>query len=295
MKNISKTIVFFGTDDFSLISLENLVDSGYDVVAVVTKPDSKSGRGQQLEMSPVKEFALKNNISVWQPEKVSEINEKIASLDNEVSGVLVSYGKIIPSSTIDLFTPAIINVHPSLLPKYRGPSPIESVIKNGELMTGVSIMQLTPEMDVGPIYGQIAHQLSGTETRIDLRKTLARVGTTTLITLLPNILNGSIQPVPQKNDEASYCRLLNKNDVILVPNEVTAAEAERQVRAYLGFPKTKLDVLGHNVVITKAHVSNEQKSQLDIRFKDGKYLSIDELIAPSGNKVTAREFINGYS
>lgn len=295
MTNTSKKVVFFGTDDFSLITLKNLVGYGYNIVAVVTKPDSKSGRGQQLEMPVVKEFALQNNIEVWQPDKISDIDEKIKKLGSDIAGVLASFGKIIPSTTIDLFKPGIINVHPSLLPKYRGPSPIESVIQNGDKITGVSIMKLTPDMDDGPVYGQIVHQLSGSETRIDLRKALADAGTMTLITLLPNILNGSIQPIPQNNSLASYCRLLSKNDSLLDPEKITATEAERQIRAFLEFPKSKIEVLGRTVVVTKAHVSIEQKSPLDVKFKDGKILSIDELIAPSGNKITAREFINGYS
>ncbi|HUC96389.1 MAG TPA: methionyl-tRNA formyltransferase [Candidatus Saccharimonadales bacterium] len=295
MKNISKTIVFFGTDDFSLITLENLVGSGYKVIAVVTKPDSKTGRGQQIEMPAVKEYALKNNIEVWQPEKVSEINNRIISLNTAVTGVLVSYGRIIPDQTLNLFTPGIINIHPSLLPKYRGPSPIESTIKNGDSITGVSVMQLTSKMDAGPVYGQIVHELSGTETRMDLRKTLARAGAMTLITLLPDILDNSIQPTPQNDDDASYCNLLTKNDSTLAPDEMTAVEAERRVRAFLDFPRTRMDIFGHNVVITKTHVSSNQKSPLDIKFKDSNYLSIDELVAPSGNKITGREFINGYS
>jgi methionyl-tRNA formyltransferase len=294
MKKISKTIIFFGTDNFSLITLKNLVGYGYNIVAVVTKPDSKSGRGQKLEMPPVKEFAINNNIDVWQPKQMLEINEKISNLGTDVAGILVSFGRIIPKSTIDLFKPGIINVHPSLLPKYRGPSPIESVIKNGDSITGVSIMQLTAEMDGGPVYGQIVHQLSGTETRIDLRKTLADAGTMTLITLLPDILEGSIQPIPQNDSEASYCGLLIKSDALLKPDEMTAIEAERQVRAYLEFPKTKINIMGYDIVITKAHLSTEQKSHLDVEFRDGKYLSIDNLIAPNGNKMTAREFINGY-
>jgi methionyl-tRNA formyltransferase len=295
MPNISKTIIFFGTDDFSLITLKNLISSGYCIAAVVTKPDSKSGRGQQLEMPAVKEFALKNNIDVWQPENVSDIDEKVKSLDNNVVGILVSFGKLIPSSTIDLFNPGIINVHPSLLPKYRGPSPIESVIENGDSLTGVSIIKLTSGMDDGPIFGQIVHQLSGTETRVSLRKTLADAGTMTLIALLPDILDGSIQPIPQNDNEASYCKLLSKSNSLLIPDGLTAIQAERQIRAFLEFPKSRIEVLGYNIVVTKAHVSNEKDSPLDIQFADGKFLSIDELIAPSGNKITAREFINGYS
>lgn len=295
MTNISKTIVFFGTDDFSLITLKNLVGSGYNISAVVTKPDSKSGRGQQLEMPVVKEFALKKNIEVWQPEKISDIDDKIKILGFDTIGILVSFGKIIPTSTIDLFSLGIINVHPSLLPKYRGPSPIETTIENGDKLTGVSIMKLTSGVDDGPIYGQIVHQLSGNETRISLRKTLADVGTMTLVTLLPDIINGSIQPVPQDNNEAVYCKLLSKNDSLLVPSELTAFQAERQVRAFLEFPKSRIEVFGYNIVVIKAHVTSKQKSLTDVQFKDGNFLSIDELIAPSGNKITAREFINGYS
>jgi methionyl-tRNA formyltransferase len=295
MTNISKTIIFFGTDDFSLITLKNLIGSGYNVVAVVTKPDSKSGRGQQLIMPAVKEFALQNHIEVWQPEKVSEIDQNIKNLNSDVAGVLVSYGKIIPSATIDLFKPGIINVHPSLLPKYRGPTPIESAIINDDQITGVSVMKLTPGMDDGPIYGQIVHQLSGNETRISLRKALADAGTMTLITLLPNILDGSIQPVPQNDNNASYCKLLTKNDSLINPDIISAGDAERQIRAFLEFPKSKIEVLGYTVVVTKAHISDEKKSALYLKCADGDFLSIDELIAPSGNKITAREFINGYA
>jgi len=294
MKNISKTIVFFGTDDFSLIVLKNLVESGYIVATVVTKPDSKSGRGQKTEMSEVKKYAIKNNIDVWQPDKISEINDKLIKYGNNIIGIVVSYGKIIPKSTIDLFNPGIVNVHPSLLPKYRGPSPIESAIINCDKETGVTIMKLTPEMDAGPVYGYIVHKLLGIETRLGLRESLAYDGSTTLLSLLPGIIDGSIQPKPQNDDEAVYCKLITKNDSYL-NSEITASMAEHQVRAYLGFPKTKIDVIGHKIIITKAHVSNEHKTLLDIRFKDNNYLSVDELIAPSGRTMSAREFLNGYN
>lgn len=295
MMNKSKTIVFFGTDDFSVVTLADLIQSGYNVAAVVTKPDSKSGRGQRLEESSVKKFAIENNVDVWQPQKVSEINENILKIGTEVIGILVSYGKIIPASTIALFNPGIINLHPSLLPKYRGPTPVESAIENGDTQTGVSIIKLTPEMDAGPIYGYMIHELSNNETRLDLRETLAHDGSAALLSLLPGILDGTIQPAPQNESDATYCKLLSKNDAILNPNQTTAIEGERLVRAHLGFPKTKVDVIGHSIVITKAHVSSEYKTPLDIKFKNGNYLSIDELIAPSGRTMTGREFLNGYN
>ena len=164
MQNMSKTVVFFGTEDFSLTALQGLVTAGYTIAAVVTKPDSKRGRDQKLTPPSVKVFAHEQGIPVWQPTKLAEITADIQAL-GDVAGVLVSYGKIIPQATIDLFDPGIINVHPSLLPLYRGPSPIESAIKNGDTQTGATIMQLAAGMDSGPIYAQMVHPLSGAETR----------------------------------------------------------------------------------------------------------------------------------
>ena len=294
MTNTSKTIIFFGTDDFSLVTLRGLVEANYHIAAVVTKPDSKSGRGQTLNAPAVKKYAQSHNIEVWQPSQVTEINDKIQALGSDVIGVLVSFGKIIPKSTIDLFNPGIINIHPSLLPIYRGPSPIESAIKNGDKQTGVSIMQLTPKMDAGPIYGQVIHPLLGNETGPELYKTLAGAGSAALLALLPHIVEGSIIPTQQDDTQATYCSLITKEDAWLKPNEITAGEAERQVRAYLDFPKTKYVISDHQVIVTKAHISTEQKTPLDIKCQNDEFLSIDELIAPSGRTMSAKDFLNGY-
>lgn len=294
MNNISKTIIFFGTDDFSAVSLRSLIEAGYKIAAVVTKPDSKSGRGQHLTPPPVKLIANDHKIPVWQPQKVSEIEPEIKKI-GQVAGVLASYGKIIPQSTISLFNPGIINIHPSLLPIYRGPSPIESAISNQDKQTGVSIMQLTEKMDAGPIYGQIIHELSGLETAPELYQTLAGAGSALLMNLLPFILDGSLQPVSQDEAAATYCQLLNKFDAWIRFDEIDADAAEAQIRAQLIFPKSKTQILGHDVIITKSHISNDQKSRLDIECRDGRYLSIDELIAPNGRKMSGEAFLNGYS
>jgi methionyl-tRNA formyltransferase len=294
MNNMSKTILFFGTEDFSLTALRGLVEAGYHIAAVITKPDSKRGRDQKLTPPSVKMFALEHAIPVWQPVKLTDVTTDIKSLGN-VAGVLVSYGKIIPQSIIDLFTPGIINVHPSLLPLYRGPSPIESAIKNGDTHTGITIMQLAAGMDSGPVYAHILHPLTGTETRPQLYKTLAAAGTATLLAVLPAILDGSLQAVPQNEDEATYCKLLDKKDAWLQPDTLTAAQAERLVRAHLDFPKTKITILGHDIIITKAHVSVESKTPLDIICQDGASLSVDELIAPSGRHMSVQAFLNGYA
>lgn len=291
---MNRPIVFFGTEDFSLVTLSALIASGHPIAAVVTKPDSQKGRGHKLTPPRVKILAQQHNIPVWQPLKLRDITTNIQALDNPV-GILVSYGKIIPQATIDLFKPGIINLHPSLLPKYRGPSPIESAIKNGDSQTGVSIMQLSAEMDAGPVYHQLTVDLDDSETRPDLYGKLALIGTRELIKVLPLIIDGSLQPIPQNTSDATYCQLLQKSDALLEPSTVTANEAERAVRAHIGFPKTKLTILGQQIIVTQSHVSHERKTPLDIQCRDGEFLSVDELIAPSGKTMKAEAFINGYA
>lgn len=293
MMNTSAKIIFFGTEDFSLTALTGLIEAGYTIAAVVTKPDSKKGRGQQLVAPAVKALATRHNIPVWQPENLSDIANDIQAL-GQVTGVLVSYGKIVPQAIINLFTPGIINVHPSLLPKYRGPSPIESAIKNGDDVTGVSIMQLAARMDAGPVYTAKEHPLQGTETRPELYHALADIGTNLLLESLPAIIDGSLQPTPQNEEIASYCQLLEKRSANLDLTSMSASEAERTVRAHIGFPKSKLTIADHTIIITKAHASDHQKTPLDILCQDGAYLSVDELIAPSGRQMSSEAFLRGY-
>lgn len=292
MKNTSAKIIFFGTDNFSLTILEKLVSSNFNVVAVITKTDAPRGRGHKLTSPIIKSFANNHGIEAWQPIKVNEINDRLES--NDFIGILASYGKMIPKSTLELFPKGIINVHPSLLPKYRGPSPIESTITNGDNQTGVSIIKLIDKMDAGPIYAQNTYSLSGKETQGDLYEILAKVGADLLIKILPQIINNSLKPTPQDNTKATYSTLLTKDDQWLKTDRITAKSAEKLVRAHLVYPKTKHIIGGQTVIITKAHVTNTYESPLDIKFKDGSYLSIDELVAPSGRTMKADDFYNGY-
>ena len=294
MKNTSQKIVFFGTEQFSLTALSHLIQAGYNIVAVVTKPDSKKGRGQQLTPPEVKVLAAKHNIPVWQPTRLAEIADRVSAL-GVATGVLVSYGKIIPQSIIDLFSPGIINVHPSLLPAYRGPAPIESAIINGDIETGVTIMKLDAAMDAGPLYAVRTHPLAGTETGPELYRTLAVAGAELLIEVLPAIIDGSLQPHPQDDTKASYTSLLKKEDAPLDLTSLTAIQAERRVRAYLSFPKSKLKIGDNQIIITKAHVSQTKNTPLDSSCQDGAFLVIDELITPNGRRTDGAAFSRGYS
>ena len=294
MKKTSKPILFFGTEDFSAHALSGLIKAGYDIRAVITKPDSKKGRGQKVVAPIVKTLAQSHGICVLQPDKLTTIADDIRALQ-PIAGVLVSYGKIIPQSIIDLFTPGIINVHPSLLPKYRGPSPIESAIFNGDETTGVTIMQLSAKMDAGPVYSQVKVPLDGTETRIELYKKLADIGTDELLRVIPDIVTEKLKPTIQTEKQASYCQLLRKNDALLDPQTMTAPEAERHVRAYLGFPRSKAAISGQQLIVTKAQLVDQSKTPLDVTFYDGSVLSISEVIAPSGKTLCAEAYLRGYA
>ena len=287
-------IVFFGTENYSLITLKALLESNFNVICVVTKPDTKRGRGHKLVEPPVKTFAKSHNIPVLQPNKVGEITDYIKQVQ-PVTGILVAYGKIIPQSVIDLFTPGIINVHPSLLPKYRGPSPIESAIANQDTETGVSIMQLDDKMDAGPVYAQTRQALTGRETKPELYNQLFHDGSALLTKILPDIVGGSLQAVPQNHSAATYCKLLHKDISHLDPETMTAAEADAHVRAYLGFPRSRLKINNAELIITKAHANTSSLSPIDVQCADGNWLVIDELISPtSGKKMTAEAFLRGH-
>lgn len=296
-----KPVIFFGTEQFSVPSLEALIREGYSVLAVVTKPDSPKGRGRVASPPAVKSIAEQHKIPVLQPHKLdntfiehlSRIKDK--SGHDAVTGVLVAYGKIIPQSVIDLFSPGIINVHPSLLPKYRGPSPIESALLNGDEQTGISIMSLAKEMDAGPVYTQEIVALDSTETRPTLYTQLAEKGAQFLIETLPAILDGSLEPIAQDAEHATYCSLLTKEDSLLDTEHKNAVQLERQIRAYRGFPKSRVQLLESWVIVTKAHVmqQNESDAALPIGCYGNTTLVIDELIAPSGKTVSADAYLRG--
>lgn len=293
MTNISQPILFFGTESYSLIALKSLVEAGYSVAAVITKPDTPKGRGHAILAPAVKAYALKHGIPVWQPIRLIDIIDDIKQFTHPV-GILVAYGKIIPQSILDLFHPGIINIHPSLLPKYRGPSPVEAAIINRDNKTGVSIMQLSKDMDAGPVYIQIPYALDFTETKPELYDTLFTLGANVLAQKIPDILSGAIEPVPQDEEAATYCQLLSKSDGILDPAIISPGDAEAKIRAYIGFPRTRLTIGSYSIIATKAHGVMTQKTPLDIQCANGAFLSIDELIAPSGKTMSADEFIRGY-
>lgn len=297
--NSGRKLVFFGNE--RLVSglshtdapvLRALISAGYNIKAVVA--NDSGTRTRTPKPLEVAEIAKANNIPVHLPHKPIDIYDELAEYQADAA-VLVAYGRIVPQKLIDLFPFGIINIHPSLLPLYRGPSPIESAIVNGDTSTGVSIMSLTAEMDAGPVYHQVKIHLAGSETSPHLAASLASLAASELVATLPKIFDGSLAPMPQDDTNATYCKLIAKSDGQLDPKTLTASLAERLVRAYTAFPKARLSTAGHNLIILAAHTADQPKTPLDVAFKDGSYLCIDQLVAPSGKTMTADTFIKGYT
>ena len=204
-------IVFMGTPDFSVKSLEKLYTNGIEVCAVVTTPDRKSGRGMKTIPSPVKEYAIKNNIKIFQPEKISkntEFKEQIRNLKPDLVCV-VSYGIILPKSFLEIPKFGCINVHPSLLPKYRGSAPIQWAVLNGDKKTGVTIMYLNEQMDAGDIIVQKEVEIGENETTGELWERLGSLGADLLLESVNKVFEGTAKRIPQEG-EVTFAPMLTK-------------------------------------------------------------------------------------
>jgi len=230
------------------------------------------------------------------PNKPSDVEDELKELEPD-GAILVAYGKIVPQRIIDLFGPTgIINIHPSLLPKHRGPTPIESTIISGDKTAGVSIMQLTAGMDEGPVFAQRSIELQGKETKYELYDSLSHMGAELLFDILPSILSGELIAKPQKNSDVSYTSLLTKQDGVLDPITDDAYALERKVRAHLGFPKSRLLLNNNDVIVTMSKVvDTESDYPLTVACKDGTWLAVTQLTAPSGKSMSGEAYLRGYA
>jgi methionyl-tRNA formyltransferase len=295
MRN-SKKLVFFGNERLATSvtttapSLRALINAGYEIKAVVVShQEAVSRKKRSLEIAQLAKAYKIPLILAKKEELADQIREFKAEF-----GVLVAFGQMISKKVINLFPKGIINIHPSLLPKMRGPTPIETAILEGAKETGVSLMQLTAKMDAGPIFTQQVVNLKSHETKQELADRLSNIGANLLIKNLPAILDGQIIPTPQDEKKATYTKLLKKEDGILdfgQPAEVL----ERQVRAYAGWPKSRAKIYGHEVIVIKARVTkNQTDGRLVVQCQPG-YLEILELIGPSGHLMSGADFLRGYS
>ena len=240
-----------GTPDFSVPVLEALIGSDFQVAAVYTQPDRKAGRGQQVTTSPVKRLALSHGLDVVQIEKfkVAGTIEKLAAFAPDLI-VVTAFGLLLPPEVLSLPKSGCVNVHPSLLPRHRGPSPIAATILQGDETTGVTIMLMDAGMDTGPVLSQKDVPVSDEETTGSLGTKLARIGAQLLIETLPLWVEGRIKPRPQEESKASYSKMIKKEDGE-VDWRLSTKELWRRVRAFDPWPGSFTTWRGNRLKLIK--------------------------------------------
>ena len=285
-------IVFMGTPDIALESLEKIYNSDIEVSGVVTVPDRPSGRSNKIVYSPVKEFALKNNIRLFQPEKISsnkEFKDEIRAIDPDLV-VVVSYGMILPKSFLDIPKYGCINLHPSLLPKYRGAAPIQWAVLNGDKKTGVTIMYLDEGMDSGDIISQEEVEIGDDETTGELWKRLSTIGSEMLFKVIKNIEYGKIERRKQEG-EYTLAPMINKEMSKINWNDKTASEIKNLVRGLDPFMGTYTFLGDKKIKIWKVQKLTEQEWQDFSRIINTRVM---DLSVPSGTILLADSKLGLY-
>jgi methionyl-tRNA formyltransferase len=229
-------VAFFGTPEFATPALAALMASRHSVVEVVTQPDRPRGRGQQISFSPVKRLALEHGLPVLQPERLKDETwlDLLRALAPDI-GVVAAYGKILPAAVLDLPPLGLLNVHASLLPRYRGAAPIHRAVMAGEPETGVSIMRVVPALDAGPVYATVRRAIGPDETSVDVEADLARLGAALLLDVLDAVSAGTARAVPQDDTAATYAPRLDKHEG-LIDWHAPASAIHNRVRGLQPWP-----------------------------------------------------------
>lgn len=300
-------IIFCGTPNFAVSILEKLAKlPKIKVLAVITEPDRPTGRKRKPTPSPIKMEAKKLKLTLFQPQKISELTPKIKKLKPDLV-IVAAYGQIIPENILKIPKKGIINVHPSLLPKLRGPSPIQAAFLKGLKTTGTTIMFMTKRMDTGPILAQEKVKISPDDDFISLAKKLAKISVKLLEKTIPAFIKGEIKPVLQNNSKATYCSMIKKEDGTL-DFKKPATELENQIKAFCYWPKSFCFWKKKRVIVHQAKAMNiepEPPAVAGLVFQDKKSKKI-AILTGSGSLVVERlqlegkkalsstEFLNGY-
>ena len=256
-------IVFMGTPDFAVGALEALLDAGHEVSAVVTQPDKQKGRDRKVQFSPVKECALKHGLTVFQPARIKapEAVEELRKYEADIF-VVAAFGQILSKEILDMPKYGCINIHASLLPRYRGASPIQYAVLNGDEMTGVTIMQMNEGMDTGDILMMKAIPVEKDDTGGSLFEKLSVLGAQLLVKTLPKIEAGDIIPVKQQEEDAVHVRMLSK-DMGKIDWEKDADVLERLVRGMNPWPSAYCSLRGKSLKVWQSEaIKEEQKEEL---------------------------------
>ena len=299
-------IVFMGTPDFASASLKKLIDERFDVVGVFTQPDKPKGRGMELCASPVKELALENGLPVFQPVKMRDGTAlaQIKALEPDIL-VVVAYGRILPDDILAVPKYGAINVHGSLLPKYRGAAPIQWAVLNGDKVTGVTTMYLASEMDTGDIIYTAETEIGEYETSGELFDRLKDMGAELLVKTLRDIDVGTAPRTPQDHSKASYVTMLDKSICPIDWNK-TPREVLKHIYGLQPWPVATMELEGKTVRVFAAKytdgktekvpgaVVSTDKGGLEIACADGETLLITELQAPGKKRMGAKDYLRGH-
>lgn len=299
-------IVFMGTPDFASASLKKLIDERFDIVGVFTQPDKPKGRGMELCASPVKELALENGLPVFQPVKMRDGTAlaQIKALEPDIL-VVVAYGRILPDDILAVPKYGAINVHGSLLPKYRGAAPIQWAVLNGDKITGVTTMYLASEMDTGDIIYTAETEIGEYETSGELFDRLKDMGAELLVKTLRDIDAGTAPRAPQDHSKASYVTMLDKSICPIDWNK-TPREVLKHIYGLQPWPVATMELEGKTVRVFAAKytdgktekvpgaVVSTDKGGLEIACADGETLLITELQAPGKKRMGAEDYLRGH-
>jgi methionyl-tRNA formyltransferase len=300
----SLNVVFCGTPRFAVPSLEKLVEAGFNVGLVVTQPDRPKGRGLELSQSSVKQSALELKLPITQPDKIKsngEFRTRLTALHPDAI-IVVGYGRIIPQWMLDLPPLGNINLHASLLPRYRGAAPIQWAIARGETMTGVTTMKIDSGLDTGDILLQRDLRIASDDTSETLAPRLASTGADLLVETLRGLHDGSVRPRPQENAKATLAPILKKEDG-LIDFSSSAVQIFNRLRAFQPWPSVYTTFRGKTLQIRKARPLDHvlPSAQLHIEGERllvgcGHHTSIDllEVQLEGKKRMLAKEFVNGY-
>ena len=299
-------IIFMGTPEFAVPALERLIAGGYEVAAVYTQPDKAAGRGRAMEEPPVKKTALQHKLTVLQPEnfKSSETKRQLFELKPDAV-VVAAFGQILPRSVLEIPAFGCINIHPSLLPKYRGVAPVPAAILNGEEFTGVSIMLMDKGIDTGPVLTSVHVPVLQQDTTETLMQKLANTSAQLLLDTLPGWFRKEITPQLQNNGEATYTKMLTK-EAGEIDWKLPAVQIWRQVRAYQPWPGSYTRWQGKQLKILEAvpltgEVTGEAGTVLNVNKNEAAFgvvtgngiLGVKKVQMEGKKAVTADEFLRG--
>lgn len=295
-------IIYLGTPEIAVKPLEALSNDTFEILGVITQPDKEKGRGKKKQASPIKEFALRHNLKVFEPKDKKELTDILKELKPDI-GVLFAYGMIVPNEALEIPRKGIINIHPSLLPKYRGPSPIQNAILNGDDKTGVSIIKLGSEVDAGDVLKVKELDVEDQDTAETLSMKLSDLASQMIVKTIDGYLENKLKLMPQESSKATFTKMIRKEDGKIDWSK-PALKIEREMRAYYPWPGSFTSWEGKKLKILECSLAE------DLDLKPGSVaIEEDRVFVQTGNgalevktvqlegkkPTSSKEFLNGYS